>query len=87
MAHFRGTLQGNRGGASRLGTKDSDLHVTANGWDSGVTVLAYEENGVDYFRITLTGGSGYRAEPRNLGTFYRKGRKIVKKGYPQLVIN
>ncbi|MGE0576123.1 MAG: hypothetical protein AB7F22_07675 [Reyranella sp.] len=59
MAHFRGTVQGIRGQASRLGSKASGLEITANGWDGGVTVRLYERNGKDWARITLTGGSGY----------------------------
>ena len=35
MGHFRGTLGGNRGQASRLGTKSSGLYTTCNGWGVG----------------------------------------------------
>lgn len=35
MAHFYGTVQGNRGEASRLGTINSGLRATASGWNIG----------------------------------------------------
>lgn len=57
MAQFRGTIQGQRGLASRLGTKDSGLVVTANGWDTGVTVELVHSGGVDEVRVYRTGGS------------------------------
>ncbi len=60
MAQFRGTLQGQRGGASRLGSKSSGLYVTANGWDAGVKVTAVHEDGRDVFYVYQTGGSNGR---------------------------
>ena len=60
MAQFRGTVQGFRGEASRLGSKDSGLAVTANGWHVGVTVYCNHEDGVDVITVYKTGGSnGY----------------------------
>lgn len=38
MAHFYGTLQGNRGEASRLGTKDSGITTYAASWEGAVRV-------------------------------------------------
>lgn len=59
MAQFRGTIQGQRGMASRLGSKNSGLEVSCDGWNSGVTVSAYiGKDGKDHFTISLTGGSG-----------------------------
>ena len=70
MGHFRATIEGNRGEASRLGTKNSGLDVTANGWQSGIRVYAYHENGEDFFTVTLTSGSGYNSgASKHLGTF------------------
>ena len=57
MAQFRGTIEGNRGGVSRLGGKASGLTVTADGWNSGVKVEAFHIDGKDVFRIYKTGGS------------------------------
>jgi len=57
MAQFRGTIEGNRGEASRLGTKASGLTVTANGWDTGVRVELSHRAGRDVVLIYRTGGS------------------------------
>lgn len=38
MAQYRGTIQGSRGEASRLGHKSSGLILHANGWDIGAEV-------------------------------------------------
>lgn len=40
MAQFRGTITGNRGEASRLGSKESGMRTETNGWTGGVTVRA-----------------------------------------------
>jgi hypothetical protein len=61
MAQFRGTVEGQRGAASRLGGKSSGLTVKANGWHGGVTVnasaLSSKGDG-DRFTVWGTGGSG-----------------------------
>ena len=38
MAHFYGTVQGNRGETSRCGSKSSGLVASANGWNIGGTI-------------------------------------------------
>lgn len=53
MAQFRGTIQGFRGEASRLGSKDSGLHVTAASWQGAVSVDLFEANGVDIACVRL----------------------------------
>ena len=80
MAQYRGTLQGNRGNASRLGTKSSSLEVTAHGWRLGLRAVIYwdEKSQEDRLRVELNSGSGYDGVSRYLGTFRRKGSKIVK---------
>jgi len=59
MAHFRGTLQGNRGLASRLGTKTSGLTATVRGWEIGVQLEAIysPSNKNDEINIYVDGGS------------------------------
>ena len=57
MAHFRATIQGNRGMASRLGTKKTGLQASVNGWNVGVTVEALHINGEDTINVFITGGS------------------------------
>jgi hypothetical protein len=57
MAQFIGIVQGNRGSTSRLGTKETGLYATVNGWHRGIEVRAYHEDGEDCFDIYITGGS------------------------------
>ena len=66
MARFRGTIEGGRGQASRLGNSVSGLETTANGWDQGVEVVAHADMGADIHRVYATGGSGHRG-----------GRKLI----------
>lgn len=60
MAHFYGTVQGNRGAASRCGSKNSGMTVTANGWDVGAVIEIDHINGRDVVKVYKTSGSnGY----------------------------
>lgn len=59
MAQFRATIQGNRGMASRLGSKNSGLRVRANGWNVGIAIDVRHEDGKDVFDVFRTSGSGY----------------------------
>ena len=45
MAQFRGRVQGGRGMASRLGSKNSGLWVAASRWVTGMRVEASHRNG------------------------------------------
>ena len=60
MAQFRGTVEGNRSQASRLGTKNSGLVTSANGWNIGINVCLSHIDGEDHVRVFLTGGSNGR---------------------------
>lgn len=53
MAHFYGTLRGNRGQASRLGTKESGLHTQAMAWGGMVQVQLYHKDGQDFALVEL----------------------------------
>jgi hypothetical protein len=55
MAHFYGTMQGNRGKSTRCATKNSGLTVTAASWDGAVSVsLSYNEStGKNEFTVAL----------------------------------
>lgn len=71
MAHFRATIQGSRGSASRLGGKRG-IHASVNGWDCGVDVYAHydEELGKDVIIVHKTRGSGpkHRGERELIAT-------------------
>lgn len=57
MSHFYGKLQGNKGEATRCGTRNSGLLAAANGRDIGGVVRAIEHDNQDVMWFTLTGGS------------------------------
>ena len=60
MARYRGTLQGRKGTASRLGHSVTGLTATVNGWHAGVTVHARPcalDMTRDEFVIDITRGS------------------------------
>ncbi len=59
MSRFRGTVQGNRGEASRLGSKKNGLLTECNGWNGGVSVHAeVNDKDEDIFYVYATNGSG-----------------------------
>ena len=78
MAQFRATIQGNRGDASRLGTKSSGLDVTCNGWNLGASAsVGYDEDKEeDYVNINLTTGSSYSG--KYLPLFYGTQAEVNK---------
>lgn len=80
MAHFQGIVQGNRGEASRLGSRSSGMRVIARGWKIGARAFVYHENGKDYVTFTIDGGSGGAIHSRNVGTFSlsEDGKEIIR---------
>jgi hypothetical protein len=58
MAHFYGTIKGQRGEASRLGSKSSGLEVSACSWQGAVAVRLYAEDGVDMAEVSLAKHQG-----------------------------
>ena len=65
MAHFYGEIQGNRGEATRMGTKDSGFRGHIRGWHVGGSVNCHynESKDRDQVSIYATGGSnGGRSE-------------------------
>lgn len=52
MSHFYGTLDGNRGEATRCGSKDSGLRTTAASWAGAIKVeLSVDDEGRDCFEV------------------------------------
>ena len=71
MAHFYASIQGNKGEATRMGTKDSGIRGHIHGWDIGCEVLCTYNPRTDEDEVTiyLTSGSrGYHPKI-HLGTF------------------
>lgn len=54
MSHFYGTLNGNRGEATRCGTVGSGLRTNAAGWGGCIQTSIYEEDDRDMYRVFLT---------------------------------
>ena len=58
MSRFYASIKGNRGEATRQGTKESGIHGHIRGWNIGVEVRCYvDETGGDICAIYKTGGS------------------------------
>ena len=64
MAQFYADIQGNRGEATRMGTKASGIAGHIRGWHTGARVsVDYDENtGKDIVRVFRTGGSSGRGQ-------------------------
>ena len=51
MARFRGTVQGGRGEAHRLGHATSGLVTRANGWNASIVTELFDKDGEDWTRV------------------------------------
>lgn len=76
MSRFYASIQGNRGEATRQGSKASGIGGHIRGWDIGARVLCYvDDSGNDKVIVTITGGSNNSSSQKNLGTFKVKYNK------------
>ena len=73
MAHFYASIQGNRGEATRMGTKSSGIDGHIRGWTSGVKVYGHydETHDFDHFDIYLSSGSNGHYSDEFIGSFRR----------------
>ena len=81
MAQFYGDLQGNRGQATRMGTKSSGISGHLRGWNIGARVFVgyNEDKDRDEVTISITHGSNGAGYSKGLGTFrLGKKNKIIK---------
>ena len=76
MAQFYASIQGNRGQATRMGTKQSGMDGHVRGWNVGCRVFMQynEQTGQDECIIDLTSGSSGGCSNR-LGVFTVKDLK------------
>ena len=58
MARYRGTVNGGRGGASRLGHAKGGLTVEAQSWQGKVVVTLYAVGNDDYVTVSLAAHNG-----------------------------
>ena len=78
MARFYGSLKGQRGEATRLGTPSSGLTVKASGWDIGGRVtMDVDPEGRDRVSFEVTHGSNGSASSVHLITFVKVDGKLV----------
>lgn len=65
MSHFYGDLQGNRGMATRQGTRASGIDCHIRGWHTGARVIVDSDllTGKDRVRVYMTGGSNAGVGP------------------------
>lgn len=82
MARFYASIQGSRGQATRMGTKDSGIKGHIRGWDSGVEVSGYYDQvaDVDVFKVYVTGGSNDQIACKLVATIRDGKLKIHAKG-------
>lgn len=71
MAQYYADIQGNRGMATRMGTKKSGMNGHIRGWFIGARVFMRfnEDTKEDECTIDLTNGSNGGNSPKCLGTF------------------
>jgi hypothetical protein len=65
MAHFYGEIQGNRGEATRMGTKDSGFRGHIRGWHVGGSINCYYNESKDRDEVSIyatKGSNGYGSE-------------------------
>jgi len=78
MAQFYAQIQGNRGAASRMGSKDSGIWSHTRGWNSGVEVVGrVDEDGNDVFEVFATSGSNGGGSRRLIATVNTVGGKMM----------
>lgn len=58
MAHFYGEIQGNRGEATRMGTKDSGFRGHIRGWHVGGSINCYHNRSKDRDEVSIYATSG-----------------------------
>lgn len=73
MSQFYASIQGNRGQATRQGTKKSGLEGHIRGWNLGARVWMFVDgDGQDRCQIVLTGGSNGRYSDKVIGQFTKE---------------
>ena len=79
MANFIAKIQGQRGTASRLGSKKSGLSVTANGWHLGISVNAFHNANTerDVFNVYINGGSNGGNPEYVINEIKRNGSELI----------
>lgn len=71
MSHFYAEIQGNRGAATRCGSKDSGIRGHIRGWSIGVEIFCYhdEDRNKDICKVFKTNGSNNLSRPELIAEF------------------
>jgi hypothetical protein len=71
MAHFYGEIRGNRGEATRMGSKDSGFYAHIRGWHVGAKIECFhnEDTGKDEVQVYRTAGSSGQGKSKLIATF------------------
>ena len=70
MSRFYASISGQaKTQATRRGGVKSGIQGHVRGWNVGIEVTGYDVEGVDNFRVTLTGGSHDSCMKKLIGTF------------------
>ena len=87
MAQFYAEIQGNRGEATRMGTKSTGIHGHIRGWNIGVRVQCNYDSGTDsdICYVYQTGGSSHRKSDKLIKVIREKRRSPKPRGQEQLL--
>lgn len=58
MSHFYAVVKGNRGEATRCGSKGSGIRTVAASWSGAIETILFEKDGVDMYRVVQTSWKG-----------------------------
>lgn len=88
MSHFYASIQGNKGRATRCGSKSSGMLAHIRGWDIGVYVeLKVNERGQDEIELYLTGGSNKEDARDFIGVYTKKDSRIAQVPEPTKIMD
>jgi hypothetical protein len=75
MAQYHAKIKGNRGEASRLGSKESGISALINGWNIGIGVDMFYDDDLEQDKIVVykTYGSNKTGKDELLMTVYENG--------------
>lgn len=79
MSKFYGTVQGNRGEATRGGSKNSGIKATAQSWEGSVSVLLFNEN--EEIRCNIIAGKGSTSDPSGVIVYTGTLADLLKNGW------
>jgi len=88
MAYFYSTIRGNRGQASRCGSKSSGLSATANSYTVGAEVHLEYSDTLDADVVTIYSTRGSNGSRSRMLSYAVKDNKliIIDTNYPELLI-